>query len=225
MNAFVVGITGRVGSLLADRLKDCGDTVRGLVRHDRDHARFDAASIHAHLGDLGSMTPREVASAGTGADVIVFAAGSNSGARGVTEAIDRAGVVKTIEAANLAGIRRFALVSVPPEAWCERGLSADEEFYFAAKKEADVVLSHNDLDWLIVRPSLLTDEPGTGRIALGPAELHGQISRHDVAATLTALLGEPRVNRPILGLNEESGLINAAISKYVHSYVGPSRKL
>ncbi len=81
------------------------------------------------------------------------------------------------------------------------------------KKEAEVVLTRSGLDWVILRPSLLTDDAETGLVALGPAELHGRISRGDVAATLAHILHEPRIGRQILELNEGNTRIDAAVSR------------
>jgi hypothetical protein len=57
------------------------------------------------------------------------------------------------------------------------------EHYMIVKKGADVELVHSKLDWVILRPSALTDDPGTGNVSLSPAEIHTEISRDDVAAT------------------------------------------
>ncbi|WP_458683473.1 NAD(P)H-binding protein [Prescottella equi] len=100
-----------------------------------------------------------------------------------------------------------------PEAWRERRLPADEEYYFSAKKDAEVALAHSALDWVILRPSLLTDEADTGLVALGPAEVHGQIGRGDVSATLARILHEPSISRQILELNEGNTRIDAAVSR------------
>ncbi|WP_405555589.1 NAD(P)H-binding protein [Streptomyces canus] len=62
-------------------------------------------------------------------------------------------------------------------------------------------LSRSDLNWLILRPSLLLDGPGIGTVSLGPAEFHARIARDDVAATLVELIHEPRIGRQILELN------------------------
>ena len=45
-----------------------------------------------------------------------------------------------------------------------------------------------DLDWTIVRPGGLTNDPGTGRVLAGPTVPRGRIPRADVAATIAALL-------------------------------------
>ncbi|WP_211147000.1 NAD(P)-binding oxidoreductase [Paenibacillus dokdonensis] len=121
-------------------------------------------------------------------------------------------VTKAIEAAQRAQINRFALVSVLPESWRERNLGDEVEYHFTVKKKADIVLSRSDLDWLILRPSLLVDNPGTGLVSLGPAEFHDQIAYADVAETLAELLHEPRISQQILELNTGSTPIRDAIN-------------
>ena len=201
MDVFVIGLTGKVGGLLAEALLARGDTVRGLVRRADQRDRFAARGVAAVVGDLVGTTVGELAEAIAGVDAVVFTAGSNGGSREVTRAVDEDGLDTAVAAARRAGVDRFALVSVMPEAWRERQLSEDEEYYFAAKKRAEVALTRSGLDWLVLRPSLLTDEPGTGTVSLGPAELHHQVSRADVATTLAELLHEPRIGRQVLELD------------------------
>ena len=69
------------------------------------------------------------------------------------------------------------------------------------KKLTDVAVSLSDLDWLVLRPSMLVERAGPGRGARGPAQPHGEIPREDVAATLAELLHEPRIRRQILELD------------------------
>ena len=211
MNVFIIGITGGVGGLLAQRLRSRGDAVHGLVRRQDEQAELESRGVNARVGDLSTMTVEELATAFGDVDVIVFSAGSNGGSKEVTKAIDGDGVEKAIEAAPLAGVKRLALVSVLPESWRERDLTEEEDYYFAVKKGADIALSRSDLDWLILRPSLLLDEPGSGTVSLGPAELHGQIARDDVAGTLAELLHEPRIARQILEVNTGSTSIEEAV--------------
>ena len=47
------------------------------------------------------------------------------------------------------------------------------------------------LDYTIVRPTRLTDEPGDGRIRVGDHVGRGTVPREDVAATIAATLHEP----------------------------------
>jgi uncharacterized protein YbjT (DUF2867 family) len=65
--------------------------------------------------------------------------------------------------------------------------------YLEAKAEADAALVASDLEWTIVRPGRLNDDPGTGLVRVAPSlgEL-GDITRDDVAAVLAGCLDEPR---------------------------------
>jgi uncharacterized protein YbjT (DUF2867 family) len=211
MRVFVIGISGAVGGLLAADLTGRGDVVSGLVRRDDQRAGLAARGVEAHVGDIGTLTADRLAPVLGGADAVVYTAGSNGGSREVTDAVDGEGVVTALEAARLAGVRRFAMVSVLPEAWRERNLGDDEEHYFAVKKLTDVAVSQSDLDWLVLRPSMLVDRAGTGRVALGPAQPHGEIAREDVAATLAELLHESRIGRQLLELDEGETPIAAAV--------------
>jgi len=200
MKVFIIGVTGAVGGLVAERLVARGVTVAGLVRREEQRERLASRSVHAEVGDLADLSEDELTTMLAETDVVVYAAGSNGGSAEATDAIDGAAVVKALAAAGAVDAR-FVLVSVLPESWRERDLGDDVEHYFAVKKETDVAVSRARSDWLIVRPSRLLDEPGRGTVSLGPAELHDEIPREDVADTLVELILEPRINRQILELN------------------------
>jgi uncharacterized protein YbjT (DUF2867 family) len=64
--------------------------------------------------------------------------------------------------------------------------------YLEAKAEADRRLADSGLDWTIVRPGRLTNEPGTGRVLLSDdMSTYGEVPREDVARVLAACLGDP----------------------------------
>ena len=211
MKVFVIGISGAVGGLLAEDLTGRGDVVSGLVRREDQRADLAARGIDVRVGDIGAVTADALASLLGGVDAVVYTAGSNGGRRDVTDAVDGEGVLTALEAAGLAGVPRFVLVSVLPEAWRERDLDDDEEHYFAVKKLTDVAVSLSGLDWLVLRPSMLVDRAATGRIALGPAQPHDEIAREDVAATLAELLHEPRIGRQILEVTQGETAIASAV--------------
>lgn len=217
MDVFIVGITGKVGDLLARELLARGDSVHGLVRREEQRADLAARGVDAVVGDLAEMSVEALALAFGAADALVYSAGSNGGSRADTRAIDGDGLAKAIEAARRAGVDRLALVSVLPESWRERDLGDEVEYYFAVKKEADIALTRSGLDWLILRPSLLVDDPGIGTVSLGPAEYHGQVARADVAGTLAELLHEPRIGQQILELNTGSTPIRDAVRHAVRT--------
>jgi uncharacterized protein YbjT (DUF2867 family) len=100
--------------------------------------------------------------------------------------------VKLIEAAKANGISRYLIVSSmgaddPP---AEGGGTFGE--YLRAKAEADRALIASGLEYTVVRPGMLTDEPGSGRVEVGNGLERGEISRADVAAVLTECLTQSR---------------------------------
>jgi uncharacterized protein YbjT (DUF2867 family) len=197
--------------------KDRGDEVDGLYRRpDQAHA-LDGIGVAATQGDLLRIDAQQLAQAMQGSDAIVFSAGAGGESDAMTTAIDRDGVVKSMVAARLAGIQRFLLVSVFPEAWRERHMDAGFEHYIAVKKEADMALSESGLDWVILRPSALKNDPGVGTVNLGVAQIHTEVRRDDVAATLAELIHASAVSRKILELTEGDTPIAEAVGAIVRS--------
>lgn len=210
---FVLGISGSLGGRVARRLLTTGTRVRGLVRTSAQREQWLAHGAETEVAELTTATVTELAAMLRGTTTIVYAAGSNGGPRETTDTIDVEGLAKTVAAAEQADIRRLILVSVMPEAWRDRMLDEDEEHYFAAKKRAEVMLTRSSVNWTIVRPSLLLDEPGTGGVSLGPAEIHRGVPRDDVADVLVALIGSRRGRRQILELDRGHTPIAEAVDR------------
>lgn len=217
---FIFGITGRVGRIVARRLSAREVPVSGLVRTTEQAAALSADGIPALVGDLGTTDANELGKMITDCDVVVYAAGSNAGPQRVTDDIDLAALGRVSEAIERNRGTRLILLSVLPEAWRERALSDDEEHYFAVKKRAEVNLTRQEFSWMILRPSMLTDGPGSGIVSLGRAEEHGEITREDVAAVLDALVFEPSISRQILELNEGQAPISEAVRRYARAEHG-----
>jgi uncharacterized protein YbjT (DUF2867 family) len=214
MKVFIIGIAGRAGLRIARLLKEQGTDVDGLYRREDQKRLLDEAGVEAHLGDISLMDGAQLADVVKGSDVIVFTAGAGGkDSDAATNIIDGEGVTKAIAAAGLAGIRRFYLVSVFPEAWRERHMDESFENYIAVKKRADIELTRSDLDWVILRPSALLDEPGTGLISLHVANVHTEVRRDDVAATMVELINTPRIRNVILELTEGSDPITEAVRR------------
>ncbi len=199
MKVFIIGIAGGIGHRLAEQLVQAGDEPAGLVRRPEQAEGLAARGIQSMQGDLLVMSVDELAAAMRGCDAIVFSAGAGGqGGEETTTRVDGDGPGKLAAAAKLAGVRRFILVSAFPEAWRERRMNASFEHYMVEKKKAETQLVLTDLDWLIVRPSALTNEPGRGQVDLGLAKVHTEIARDDVAATIVQLLRTPELKRLIL---------------------------
>jgi uncharacterized protein YbjT (DUF2867 family) len=127
-----------------------------------------------------------------GADAVVFAAGAGPGSGPARKrTVDLGGAVKLADAARETGVRRYVMVSSIGAH--DPAFSGDAmRPYLEAKAEADAYLRGTGLDWTIVRPGSLTDDPGTGlvRISTEPGG-RGPVPRDDVAAVLAATLVTP----------------------------------
>jgi uncharacterized protein YbjT (DUF2867 family) len=186
MDVVVAGGHGKVALRLLRLLADRGHRARGLVRN-LDHARdLEAAGAEAVLCDL--EREQDVAPHVGGADAVVFAAGAGPGSGPERKrTMDLGGAVKLIEAARANGVARYVMVSSIGADRPERA-SGPMRPYLEAKADADERLAASGLDYTIVRPGSLTNDPGTGRIRAGTDIGIGQVSRDDVAATLLAVL-------------------------------------
>jgi uncharacterized protein YbjT (DUF2867 family) len=190
MEVAIAGAHGKVGLLLGRLLAERGDTVIGLIRDPAQEDDLHAAGVEPVLCDLEGDD--DVAAAIRGADAVVFAAGAGPGSGAERKrTMDLGGAVKLIDAAAAEGARRYAMVSAmgAGSAPAEGGDVFGE--YLRAKAEADRALEASGLDFTIVRPGGLTDEPGTGLVRIGFDLDRGEVPRADVAATIAAVLDTP----------------------------------
>ena len=74
--------------------------------------------------------------------------------------------------------------------------------YVEAKRDADAALRASDLDWTILRPGRLTDDPATGLVSLGADVARGDVTRADVAAVVAAVLDADQHHREAVGTDE-----------------------
>jgi len=218
----VAGGHGKIGLRLLRLLAAAGHDAVGMVRDPDQAADLRDAGASALVIDLEHATVPEVVAAIDGADAVVFAAGAGPGsgaARKLT--MDRDGAIRLADAAVSAEVARYLMVSsvnaVEPapddDLRAKEGLSDDEvfELYLRAKGAADAALREHDLDWVIVRPGRLTDEPGTGTVRLATSVPSGSVSRDDVAAVLLALV-DSQVARTTAELIEGPTPIDGAVS-------------
>ena len=189
MRVAIAGGHGQIALRLTRLLAERGDEVVSLIRNP-DHADdVRAAGGHPVACDLEAAGDGETAEAVRGADAVIFAAGAGPGSGPARkETLDYGGAVKLIEAARAAGVRRYLMISA---------MSADPNaegdgfgVYLRAKGRADAELAASGLDYTIVRPGGLTDDPGTGRVRLADRVERGDVPRDDVAAVLAACLTE-----------------------------------
>lgn len=185
MDVVVAGGHGQIGLRLLRLLADGGHRARGLVRNP-DHVQ-DLADVGAEAVVCDMEALDDLSDCCQGADAVVFAAGAGPGSGPERkQTVDLGAAVKLME----AGVRRYVMVSAisagRPGDWSE-----PMRPYYEAKAGADERLIASGLDYTIVRPGGLTDDPGTGLVAVGTDLGYGNIPRDDVAAVLLAVLETP----------------------------------
>src|SRR4051812_35122921 len=185
MRVVVAGGHGNIGMRLLRLLAEHGDEAVGMIRRPEQADDLRAIGAEPLVWDLEAEEepPR------LPADAVVFSAGAGPGSGAERKwTMDYGGAAKLMR----AGVPRYVMVSAmgaanpPPEG--EGDVFGE---YVRAKARADQELMASDLDWTIVRPGMLTDDPGTGRVEIGEHLDRGAVPRDDVAAVLHACLHEP----------------------------------
>src|SRR3954452_761229 len=189
MDVAIAGGHGQIALQLGQLLTEDGHRVRGIIRNPDQSGDLEALGMEPLIFDLEHDDG--LAAAIGGADAVVFAAGAGPGSGAERKlTMDRDGAVKLVDACRENGISRYVIVS---SMGADANASGDEVFsvYLRAKGEADDAVRSSGLDYTVIRPGALTDEPGAGLIALGAELQRGSIPREDVAATLAFVLGAP----------------------------------
>ena len=189
MRVILAGGHGQIALLTERLLADSGHLPVGLVRDPGQADDLRAAGAEAVVLDLEQADVTAVAAVLRGADAVVFAAGSGPGsgaARKLT--VDRDGALLLADAAEQAGVRRYVMVSSMGADQHDPASEDVFQVYLRAKSEADADLRARDLDWTVVRPGGLTDDPPTGAVRVAAITGRGTVPRADVAAVLVELL-------------------------------------
>ncbi len=213
---FIVGAAGKIGKKLCQQLAKRSHQVSAMYRHDEQKNELAKLGATPVFGDLLQLSQSELAENIANHDCMVFTAGAGGkGGEAMTNAIDGRGLELCVDAAIKAKVTRFILVSAFPEAGRAKFISDTFENYMRVKKHADVYLAKSNLDWVIVRPGTLTDEPGSGNIELGAAISYGTVSRDDVATTLAEIVTQPELTRCIVELTSGSTPTEQAVKALI----------
>ena len=216
MDVLIVGGHGQIALRLERLLVGAGHTARGVIRNPAQAADLEAAGATPIVFDL--ERDAGLADHVRGADAVVFAAGAGptSGAPR-KDTVDRAAAVLLADAAELAGVQRYLLVSsmgvdsvAPDTALADSGDVWNA--YLRAKRAAEEALRATKLEWTILRPGRLTDDPGVGKVLLAPSVPSGAVTRDDTAAVLAALLDAPGTVGQTLELVEGDDDVLAAVA-------------
>jgi len=204
MRVVVAGGHGQIGLRLLRLLADGGHEPVGLIRKPEQADDIRAAGAEPLVLDLEAADDVSL-----DADAVVFAAGAGPGSGAQRKwTMDYGGAAKLMK----AGPQRYLMVSAMGAADPPAG---DEVFavYLQAKAKADDELRASGLDYTIVRPGGLTDNPGTGRVRIGERLERGSVPRDDVAAVLYAALDRHLASGATFDLVSGDDEIGEALSR------------
>ena len=159
MRVLIVGASGLIGSAVAGRLASQGHTVVAVTRRESRLGLIDAIAVRmdvAHAAEVSDWLPllRDV-------DAVVNCAGVLQDSPGdSTSGVHVRGVSALFHACETAGVRRVIHLSAV-------GVDRETPTEFSRTKLAgDKALMECDLDWVILRPSVVVGQAAYGGSAL-----------------------------------------------------------
>ena len=210
MRTLVIGSNGKIGRLICKQGADLGMEIFGMVRNEEQVQSLTKLGVRPVVADLEG----ELAHVFDDVTHVVFTAGSGGHTSAEkTLMVDLYGAVKAIDKSKKQGVKHFVMISA---------LDADNPLthfpriapYMVAKKVADDYLKNSRLSFTILRPGVLTDDLGSGKVSTNLGESTVKtISRQNVAdCVLAALNTESLISGRILDLIDGDKPINDVFS-------------
>ncbi|GIP47853.1 hypothetical protein J53TS2_14440 [Paenibacillus sp. J53TS2] len=203
MKIIVFGATGGVGlSVVEQGLKE-GFEITAFVRNP---AKLTLADENLHVVQGNALNQEEVSAAIAGHDAVVSCLGSSQGMKKSTELQEMVKcIVQGMQEHQVKRIIYTASAGIHQEV---PGISGKLVMTMLKNPLADHrvavdCIQAHDLDYTIVRPMGLTDQPFTGKYresATGVPEKSRSIPRADVAHFIIKTLKDTRYNHKSIGL-------------------------
>lgn len=198
MRIAIIGGHGKVALELHPLLTQQGHEVDAIIRNPEHVPDVEERGATAVVADVESLSTEELADLLGGHDLVVWSAGAGGGNPARTYAVDRDAAIRSMDAAEQAGVERYVMVSYHG-AGPDHGIPEDEPFfaYAEAKAAADAHLRASGLDWTIVAPGSLSLEAPTGHLLVlghgpGASDVRpagtAQVPRADVARVVAAVV-------------------------------------
>lgn len=209
MKILVIGASGRVGTELVKQLLADDHQVVGTTRQkevlfdDANYSQLDL-DITAEKDTIQDQMDQDI-------DAVYFVAGS--GGKNVLE-VDLHGAVKTIQATQDKGIKRYIMLSaafsLDTSKWDSPGIANLKEYYICKHYADQWLVNNSTLDYTIVQPGALKERASTGKIAIDGSA--GENSIEDVATTLAAVLTADNTIKQAFNMHNGDIDINEAIA-------------
>ena len=203
MKIIVFGATGGVGKSVVAQALDAGLEVTAFVRTP---SKMDITHENLKLIQGDAFNQRDVSAAIVGHDAVVSCIGSNQGMKESTEIQEMAkNIVDGMKEHNVERIIYTASAGVHKEI---PGVSGKLVMFMLKNplkdhRAAVDYIQANGLNYTIVRPMGLTDQPFTGKYresATSVPEKSRTIPRADVAHFIVKALTDPKYNHASIGI-------------------------
>ncbi len=160
MRVVIAGGHGKIALILERLLAEAGHEPVAIIRNPEHRADIDATGAVAVVLDLEHASVDEVGQVLKNADAAVFAAGAGPGSTAERKfTVDRDAAILLADAAEAAGVPRLVVISAIGTDDFDPASDEIYQLYPRAKSEADASVRTRDLDWTIVRPGGLTNDP------------------------------------------------------------------
>lgn len=211
-DVLVIGGHGKVALRLAPLLAARGDTVTAVIRNPDHVAEVAATGATPLVLDIEQADVAALADAIRGHDAVVWSAGAGGGNPQRTYAVDRDAAIRSMQAAEAAGVARYVMVSYHG-AGPDHGVPQDNSFfhYAEAKAAADEHLRGTTLEWTVLGPGALTLAEPTDRIDVGRFDDGAATSRDNVARVIAQTLAAPGTIRRTIEFRDGQTPIEQAL--------------
>ncbi|KAI9150804.1 hypothetical protein HJFPF1_10581 [Paramyrothecium foliicola] len=243
--ALIFGGNGKTARHLTAILRDAETphVIYSVIRNPDQIPDLEAIGAKPIVQDIATGTEEDFLDIieRTRPHVLVWAAGGKDPES--ARAVDRDGAIRAMNALAKSSVpsKRYIVVSAldvrdrenkpVPDWYTEADKKLSDRMYgiigpivdakLAADRELRVGNSKRKLDYTIVRPGGLTEEPATGKVRAGKVGVIGMISRDDVAGVIYAALRNKKTHGlafDILGPVEDSSTIKEAVERVASNH-------
>lgn len=194
MKIALFGATGKTGVLIIFQALNQGHTIKALVR-DLSKVTITHKNLEVVQGDV--LDPASVKATVDGTDVVLCALGHSQNKPNTVLSQGTANILTAMEA---CGVKRFICMSSAGILGNDGGFWFGKiimplflNHIFADKRRQAEVIRNSSAEWVILRPTALTDSPKTGTYKVNAGNpTSGTVPRADVADFMLKLATDRR---------------------------------
>ena len=213
MKVLVIGSNGQIGQRIVKKLADKNHDVYAMIRDEKQKVELQAMGAETVVADL----EKDISHAYKyKLDAVIFTAGSGGDTSDdKTVAVDLQGARKSIDEAVKNHVGRYIMVSALGTNE-EKYMTGDLGKYFIAKSEADQHLVQSAINYTILRPGMLTNDPGNGNVKIAESldsYEPGTITRDDVATVAVEVLDKPNTYKKVIQMVQGKTPVKDAVKQ------------